>query len=74
MMYRYQRGTATIRAMEGERLLKVGEVAERLRVRPETVLRWIKQKKIRGSLIGGKRSGYRISESELERLIGGSHD
>ena len=57
--------------MEGERLLKVGEVAERLRVRRETVLRWIKQKRIRGALIGGKRSGYRIPESELERLLRG---
>jgi excisionase family DNA binding protein len=57
--------------MEDERLLKVSEVAERLRVRRETVLRWIKERKIRGVLVGGRRSGYRIPESELARLLRG---
>lgn len=51
-----------------ERLLTVTEVAERLRVNPETVRRWLRAKRLRGVLMGGKRSGYRIPESEVARL------
>lgn len=57
--------------MPEEQLLKVPEVAKRLRVRQETVRRWISEGTIHGTMIGGRRSGYRIPASEVERLLRG---
>ena len=57
--------------MEGERLLTVPEVAERLRVNPETVRVWLRQGRLKGSRLGGTKAGYRIPESELARLMRG---
>ena len=57
--------------MEDDRLLTVQEVAERLRINPETVRRWLRQEKLHGVLMGGDRGGYRIAESELRRFLGG---
>jgi excisionase family DNA binding protein len=51
-----------------EKLLTVREVAERLRVNPETVRRWLRQGRLKGALMGGDRGGYRISENEVERV------
>ncbi|MDP9363134.1 MAG: helix-turn-helix domain-containing protein [Chloroflexota bacterium] len=48
--------------------LTVSEVAERLKVTPLTVRRWIKS----GELIGvqlGDRAGWRISEEDLEAFL-----
>ena len=47
--------------MEGDRLLTVQEVAERLRINPETVRRWLRQGKLEGVMLGGDRAGYRIA-------------
>lgn len=55
--------------MADDPLLKVTEVAERLRVNPETVRRWLRQGKLRGVLMGGDRGGYRIPESEVRRFL-----
>ena len=57
--------------MAEERRLTVPEVAERLRVGPETVRRWLRQGKLRGRLIGGTRAGYRIPEGEVSRILSG---
>ncbi|MBI3968349.1 MAG: helix-turn-helix domain-containing protein [Chloroflexi bacterium] len=57
--------------MDGDKLLTVQEVAERLRVHEETVRRWLRSGHLEGVLPGGKRSGYRIRESALQRLLGG---
>ncbi len=57
--------------MAEEQLLKVPEVAERLRVRQETVRRWISEGTICGTMVGGRRSGYRIPESEVDRILRG---
>lgn len=49
-------------------LLTVAEVAERLKVQPLTVRRWLK----RGDLAGiqlGDRAGWRISEDDLDRFL-----
>jgi excisionase family DNA binding protein len=54
--------------MEEERLLTVKEVAERLRANPQTVRRWLREGKLRGRMPGGEKLGYRIPESEVERL------
>ena len=54
---------------EGDRLLTVPEVAERLRAKPATVRRWLREGRIKGMLPGGDRFGWRIPESEVARFI-----
>jgi excisionase family DNA binding protein len=56
--------------MAEDPLLKVTEVAARLRVSTETVRRWLRRGRLRGVLLGGDRGGYRIPASELDRLLG----
>ncbi len=55
--------------VESERLLTVPQVAERLQVGPRTVQRWLREGRLRGFLLGGTKSGYRVRESEVERLV-----
>lgn len=55
--------------MAEEKLLTAGEVAERLRVSEQTVRRWLRAGRMRGSMIGGTRAGYRIPESEVDRFL-----
>lgn len=48
--------------------LTVNEVAERLKVTPLTVRRWLKA----GDLVGiqlGDRAGWRITEADLEQFL-----
>ncbi|MDQ6674281.1 MAG: helix-turn-helix domain-containing protein [Chloroflexota bacterium] len=54
--------------MTDERYWRVPEVAERLRVDPETVRRWLRAGKLRGMLLS-QQGGYRIPESEVRRFI-----
>ena len=51
------------------RYLTVAEAAKRLRAHPETVRRWLKQGKIYGSRPGGAKLGWRIAETEVERVL-----
>jgi excisionase family DNA binding protein len=55
--------------MEGEPHYTVKEVAERLRLNPETVRVWLRTGRLRGVLLGGRKSGYRIPGSEVQRLL-----
>ena len=55
--------------MTDDRLLTVHEVAERLRVDPETVRRMLRSGRLRGSIPVSPRAGWRIQESEVARLI-----
>lgn len=57
--------------MNTERLLKVSEVAERLRLNEETVRRWLRSGKLKGRLMGSTAAGYRIPESEVQRVLSG---
>lgn len=54
-----------------DRMLKVSEAAERLRVTEETVRRWLRSKKLKGHKISATRGGYRIPASEVERVLRG---
>ena len=54
--------------MGSERLLTVPEVAERLRLHPDTVRRWLREGRIHGVMMGGRAGGYRVRESEVERV------
>lgn len=51
-----------------EKVLTVKEVAEALRVQPETVRVWLRSGRLHGMDLGG-RVGWRIRESELERFM-----
>ena len=55
--------------MLAERYLTVHDIAERLAVNEDTVRRWLRDRRVRGFLPGGMRTGYRVRESELERFI-----
>jgi excisionase family DNA binding protein len=52
-----------------ERFITVQDAAELLQVHPQTVRVWLRQGKLKGRLIGGRKSGYRIPASEIERLL-----
>jgi excisionase family DNA binding protein len=53
-----------------EKMLKVPEAAEQLRVTEETVRRWLRSGKLRGKRLGPTKAGYRIPQSEVDRLLG----
>jgi len=55
--------------MTDDELLTVDEVAERLKLHPETIRRWIRSRKLRAIRLGATRSGYRVRMSEVERLL-----
>ncbi len=48
--------------------LTVAEIAERVKVNPETVKRWLRGGELRGSILGD-RAGWRVSEDELRRFM-----
>jgi excisionase family DNA binding protein len=50
-------------------LLTVDEVAARLRAHPVTVRQWLREGRVRGFRPGGKKTGWRVRQSELERFI-----
>ena len=55
-----------------ERLLRSGEVAELLGVDRHTVVKWIKEGKIRAIKLPSGR--YRIPESEVRKILEGGSD
>ena len=57
--------------MQDEPVLTVAEVAERLRIHPQTVRLWLKEGKLKGRLIGGTKTGYGIPASEGGRILSG---
>lgn len=48
--------------------LTTDEVAQKLKVNPETVRRWLRSGEMRGSLLGD-RTGWRISRLEVQRFM-----
>jgi len=55
--------------MSDDPLLKVDEVANRLRCHPETVRRMLRSGQLRGSMPVSIRGGWRIPQSEVERVL-----
>lgn len=45
------------------------QVADRLKVNPETVRRWLRSGQLRGYLLGGDRAGYRVAADDLDAFI-----
>jgi excisionase family DNA binding protein len=54
--------------MNGDELLTVEQIANRMKVTPETVRRWLRSRKLRGVRLSDK-AGWRIRASELERFL-----
>jgi excisionase family DNA binding protein len=54
-----------------DRLLTVPEVAARCRVSVDTVRRWLREKRLKGTMLGGQKTGYRVLASDLERFVRG---
>lgn len=57
--------------MDEQQILTVKQVATRMGVRQETIRRWINEGKLKGRMIGGTKTGYRIMASDVERAIRG---
>lgn len=55
-------------------MLRVDEVAKRLDAHPVTVRRWLERGKLKGYKPGGAKLGWRIPESEVERVLRGGQD
>lgn len=55
--------------MSDDELLTVLEVSARLKVPVTTIRRWLREKKLRGVMLGGTKLGYRVSARELERFL-----
>lgn len=51
------------------KLLTVGEAAARLETTADAIRRWIRAGKLRATRPAGRRTGYRITEAELESYI-----
>lgn len=52
-----------------DQLLTVLEVATQLRITPKTVRRWLREGKLHGVRLGGKKVGWRITQGEVDRLV-----
>jgi excisionase family DNA binding protein len=54
---------------ETDRLLTVSEVAERLRLNPETIRRMLRDGRLIGFRIGADSAGWRVTEADLNAFI-----
>jgi excisionase family DNA binding protein len=54
---------------DDQAMLTVKEAADRLKLNPVTVRRWIKSKRIQAVSLGSDKAGFRIPASEVARLL-----
>jgi excisionase family DNA binding protein len=66
--YRVAEKTPRTKESLGMAYLTVAEVAERLRVYPGTVKRWLREGKLVGVQLGD-RAGWRIAEEDLDAFL-----
>ena len=50
-------------------MLTVADIAARVKVSELTVRRWLRSGRLSGVMLGGKKLGYRVRESELQRFL-----
>jgi excisionase family DNA binding protein len=55
--------------MEGERMYRVAEVAERLDVHPQTIREWLREGVLDGIRLGGTKAGWRIPAGSVDAFI-----
>ncbi|MBM3775390.1 MAG: helix-turn-helix domain-containing protein [Acidobacteria bacterium] len=55
--------------MADHELFTVAEVAGRLKVHPETIRDWLRTGRLKGIRLGGTKTGWRIPESEIRRIL-----
>ena len=55
--------------MTDDPLMTVPEVAEHLRLKPETVRRWIRRGILPALSLGSDRAGLRVRRSEVEHFV-----
>ncbi len=55
--------------MADDPLLTVPEVAARLRLKPETVRRWLRSGRLAGISLGSDHAGWRVRESSLAAFL-----
>ncbi len=60
--------------MPQDELLTVDEIAQRLKLHPETIRRWIRAGRLRGVWLGSDHAGWRIRASDVERLLEGCNE
>jgi excisionase family DNA binding protein len=51
-----------------ERWYTVQEIADRLRINPQTIRRWLRDGELRGHQFGGP-AGWRVKESDLNAFL-----
>lgn len=56
-----------------DELLTVQDVAARIKVNPETVRRWLRTGRMKGTLLGD-RAGWRVPASEIPRFLASADD
>jgi excisionase family DNA binding protein len=54
--------------MANDAWLTTAQVAERLQVHPQTVLRWLRSGALPGRALGGK-AGWRVRAADVERFM-----
>lgn len=52
-----------------DKLLTVQDIADRLQVHTETVLRWLREGQLEGFRLGSNRAGWRVSEDQLDAFL-----
>ena len=52
-----------------DHLLTVSEAAERLRLNPETIRRWLRDGRLSGVWLGSDKAGWRIIERDLDAFL-----
>lgn len=55
-----------------EEMLTLKQAAARLSLKEDTLRRWLAAGKLHGVKIGATKGGWRVPESEIERILGGS--
>lgn len=56
-------------SMTSESWMTVEEAAKQLKVSPYTVRNWLRAQRMKGTQLGGRKSGWRIPESEINRVL-----
>jgi len=55
--------------MAGDDRLTAREAADRAKVAPQTIRRWLRSQRLKGERAEGRRQGWRVSATELDRFL-----